>query len=114
MAEWLILDMDDGVLRREPTRRQAVEWLCGAADGEVLSRYTYGPGEYSYTVGVRGEDGCMSASIERIDIIDRAGWGWALQVPDFYPFRDRPYVTDESIDRPLLLARARGRESVHA
>lgn len=101
---WLVLDMDEGVLRREPTRRAAVDWMTSHAGGSVLSRHRYGPGAYEYTIGDRGEDRVSNYFVERLDAAVRAGWDHCFTVPDKYPYPDRPHDQDPNIDREQLLA----------
>lgn len=104
---WMILDMDEGVIRREPTRRAAVAWIIGHHGGRVLQRYSYGPGgSYEYLIGCSGEDNVVSYFVERADAAVRAGWDWLFDVPDLYPYPDRPHETDPDIDRDALLAEA--------
>lgn len=100
---WLILAMDEGVLRREPTLIAARAWMTGLFDGIVLSRHSYGPGAYEYTIGYRGEDSASSAFVERLESAVAGGWDDWLAIPDKYPFPDRPYAQDDSIDRDLMI-----------
>jgi len=107
---WLILGMDDGVIRREPTRRAAVEWMCGQAGGEVLGRHAYGPGAYEYHVGIRtDEESSAGYFVERLDAAVHSGWDHWFEIPDTYPYPDRPYDTDMGIDRDLLIEQMRRR-----
>lgn len=76
-GRWLVLDMDDGVLRREPSRRAAVAWFQGfTLTDTVRERHQYGPGAYEYIVGVAGGDPeeNRGAFIERVDAARRGGW----------------------------------------
>lgn len=94
--DWLVLDMDDGVVRREPTRKAAVDWLTGLTEGKVLSRYSYGPGAYEYRVGLDMDD-CASWFVEREDVADdpnRKG-GWDITQRPTYPHPDDPYQYEE-------------------
>ncbi|MTD57173.1 hypothetical protein [Amycolatopsis pithecellobii] len=62
---WYVCDMDDGVLRKEPTRAAAVAWLIKhACAARVINRYCYGPGSYDYHVG-HAHDDFTDASIVR-------------------------------------------------
>jgi len=89
---WLVLDMDDGVLRREPTRADALEWWMHHSDApKVLERHTYGPGTYSYVVGYDKEDNSGSIFIERSDRAPRGGWN-IHQLP-LYPSDKNPHVS---------------------
>jgi hypothetical protein len=101
---WLVLDMDEGVLRREPTRRAAVDWMTSHDGGSVLSRHCSGPGAYEYTIGYPGEDRASNHFVERLDAAVRAGWDRCFPVPDKYPYPDRPHDEDPGIDRDRLLA----------
>lgn len=89
MAEWLVLDMDEGVLRREPTRRAAVDWMRGYSGGQVLWSHRYGPGAYEYTVGFPGEENGFSAFVERTEHARVAGW--PVDTEAMYPHADDPY-----------------------
>lgn len=91
---WLVLDMDDGLLRREPTRRAALAWFMDHCDApKVISRHRYGPGAYDYRVGSDPED-AVSAFIEREDVAPRGGWD--PQQPALYPLDDKPH---EQVER---------------
>lgn len=93
---WLVCDMDDGVLRREPTRKAALRWWMRLQDApRVLERHTYGPGSYDYTVGYSAEDNAGSVAIIRADVAEYAGWDLG-QTP-LYPSADEPF---EPVDRP--------------
>jgi hypothetical protein len=99
VTEWLVCDMDDGVLRREAARKNAVNWFMRfSAAKDVIERHAYGPGSYEYRVGdLRDPDDSCSAFIVRED--RAAGkWGWdADQVP-LYPLAgDLAY---ERVERP--------------
>ena len=101
---WLVLDMDEGVLRREPTRRAAVDWIIARDGGNVLRRHCSGPGAYEYTIGYAGDDGTSNYFVERLDAAVRAGWDHCFTVPDKHPYPDRPHDQDPDIDRDRLLA----------
>ncbi len=47
MTSWAICDVDDGILRVEPTRRDAVRWLTFHYGGVVMGRDSPGMFEYS-------------------------------------------------------------------
>lgn len=94
MTAWAVCDVDDGVLRVEPTRRAAVRWLTRHYGGEVLARYAYGPGKFEYTIGIRGEDGVAGAFVVRTDRL--ASGSWDLDQTPLYPLPDDP---DERIER---------------
>lgn len=55
---WLVCDMDEGVLRRERTRLEALHWwLDHNEHTRVVERFAYAPGSYSYTTaGLDRED----------------------------------------------------------
>jgi hypothetical protein len=94
-VQWLVLDMDVGVLRREPTRGAAVAWLLGHMDAAgVISRHAYGPGCYEYQVG---RDGAAegSAFIAREDVARRRSWD--VDAEAVYPWGNRPYAR---VDEP--------------
>lgn len=96
MIPWLVCDMDEGVLRREPTRKAALRWsmnhLCAS---RVLERYAYGRGSYDYLLGDGGGDSAGGVSIVRADVAARSGWK-----PDqaaLYPVAGDPF---EEVARP--------------
>jgi len=100
---WLVLDMDEGVIRREPTRRAAVAWMLEHCGGRVLSRHTYGPGAYEYHVGDPAEGNAVCYFVERLARAVRSGWDWWFEIPDAYPYPDRPHESDPDVDRDLLI-----------
>ena len=92
--EWLVADMDQGIIRREPSRRAALGWILGAGAGKVLSRHDY-PGRpvYDYVVGIPGEEQSASSyCLIRADVAHRWGFEWAFELPDQYPFPTKPYT----------------------
>lgn len=99
MTSWAVCDVDDGILRVEPTRRAAVRWLTFHCGGEVLARYAYGPGNYEYTVGLRGEDGSGGGFVVRADRLAASGWD-PDQTP-LYPLVDDPHEWVERIQGSL-------------
>jgi hypothetical protein len=84
-TDWLVLDMDSGLLHVAPTRRAAVAWRC--QDGHVVvGRCTYGPGSYEYGFNYAGEDdGGHGCFIARADVAEHRGWGWAIEKGLFDP-----------------------------
>lgn len=109
MAVWLILQMDHGVIRREATRRAAVAWMTGFDGGRVLFRHCYAPGSYEYHVG--RDDDATGYFVEREDRASAVGW-WGLELPDAYPFPDRPYAQDPEVDRDALIQQLARRTTV--
>jgi hypothetical protein len=105
---WLVLDMDEGVIRREPSRRQAVAWILSHIGGKVLRRHSYGPGAYEYSIGANAE-ACAGCFVERLDVAMANGWGDWFQIPDLYPDPERPHRTDLDVDRDLLIEQMRTR-----
>jgi hypothetical protein len=89
--QWYVCDMDDGVLRVEPSRRAAVEWWKTDQDApNVIERFTYGPGYYGYLVGPSAEE-AASAAIVREDKLAVYGITTpATQIQPLYPYPDRP------------------------
>lgn len=83
---WYVHDMDESVLRIEPTRKAAVEWLKGLSGDKVIWRYTYGPGRYEYMVGTRGEV-TGQAFITREDKMRAVD----IEAEPLYPYPDRPF-----------------------
>lgn len=85
---WLVLDMDQGVVRVEPTRAAAVEWARHQYDGRVINREHSGEAWYEYFIGYSRDD-CSSVWIARADIVHRHGFN-AEQEP-WYPYPDAPH-----------------------
>jgi len=91
-GKWLVLDMDDGLLRREPTRRAALDWWMGLnGTGVVLRRHCYRPGAYEYVTASEGDrdDSCGGVFIERQDVA--ATGGWDVEQAPLYPNEDDPF-----------------------
>lgn len=100
-ADWLVCDMDQGVLRRERTRKAALTWVMGhAGANHVFQRDSLGPGAYEYRVGSKGDPyDASSWFIERADRAERAGFA-GLDRP-LYPYVDRPYEEDSDVAADL-------------
>jgi len=93
---WLVHDVDEGVLRVEPTRQAAVDWASSLAEAsKVLERHHYGTGGYEYVLGDSDGDICGNFNIVRADLA-HLGRIDATQQP-LYPFPDDPF---EQVDRP--------------
>jgi hypothetical protein len=89
-VNWYVCNPDDGVLRVEGTRREALAWLMRRECApRVLSRYTYGPGYYSYIVGQNVEDRSQSMSLVREDCLRWYGIDTAPEeIQPLYPKAD--------------------------
>jgi len=87
---WYIVDMDDGIVRRDPRKAGALHWCEGQAEGRILPgpRKTLSPGFYEYFIGFDIED-CTQFWIARGDAAVRQGFD-ITQEP-IYPYPDRPY-----------------------
>lgn len=93
---WIVHDVDDGVLRVEPTRKAAVAWASSLAEAtRVGNRHQYGTGRYEYVFTDSDGDICGNYGIIRADVAHLAGID-AVQQP-LYPFPDEPF---EMVDRP--------------
>lgn len=100
-TDWLVVDMDQGLLRRERTRRAALRWCMGMGGyNHVISRHRYGPGAYEYRVGFSttfpGDTDTDTWSIERVPRARRAGFA-GVDGPPLYPYADEPYTQDEQV-----------------
>jgi len=105
---WLILDMDEGVIRREPTRRAAVAWIVDCHGGRVVGRHNAVPGSYEYHVGDPADEyDRVCYFVERLDAAARNGWGDWFAVPDLYPFADRAHETGPDAARNLAIRKMR-------
>lgn len=99
MSVWFVCDMDDGILRQEPTRKDAVEWLKMRFGPRVLERHKYGPGDYEYIIGY-GDYDRSSAFVIRSDRVEASGF--SLDQPAMYPEKDKPHeAARESGKEPL-------------
>ncbi|MEV8344491.1 hypothetical protein [Streptomyces niveus] len=93
---WLVCDMDEGVMRVEPSMRAAVAWAASLACAPVRERRSSSGGDvYDYVFGHPGEDGNTCVFIMRADAAHRHGFD-PVQQPQ-YPFPDAP---DERVRRP--------------
>lgn len=93
---WIVHDVDEGVLRVEPTRKAAIAWASSLAEAsKVLERHRYGSGSYEYVFGDSGGDVCGNYIIVRADLAHIAQID-AVEQP-MYPFPDDPF---EMVDRP--------------
>jgi hypothetical protein len=90
---WLVLDMDEGLIRIEPTRKAAVKW-CTDWYGPVLERNGR-DGAYYYVFGDKDSLRATSYFIERYDAaVDpnrNGGWENVADGPAKFPYADRPY-----------------------
>ena len=99
---WLVCDMDDGVLRREPTKRAAKEWfwhcLVNAPSVDALHVRRQLDGSYWVSYWDGASDYSSSATIVRADVAERTGWD-VSQIP-LYPDDEHPYERVERAERP--------------
>lgn len=87
---WLVCDMDNGVLRSEPTRRAARQWcLDHALADRVRQRHYYGNHCYDYVVGTADPYEGDDFFVGRADQVARHGYD--PQQPPRYPDPDRPH-----------------------
>lgn len=94
---WVAADMDEGILRREPTRRAAVHWFRNQVDASVTRRVSGREGSYEYEFINPGEDDAESAFIIREDRLERAGFDPSQAA--LYPLPDEPFTyVDRVID----------------
>lgn len=97
-GSWLVLDMDDGLLRREPTRKAALGWWMSKQETDhVVRRYTFGPGAYEYVTALKGnrDDTCGGVFIEHVGAARRGDWD-VDQAP-LYPKADAPFTRVERV-----------------
>lgn len=87
---WFVCDMDEGVLRVEPTRTAARQWFAGhvGLGDAYVRRHNYGAGDYEYAIG-SSEDDHDQCWIIREDRLPGNGWD-ASQQP-LYPVADKPH-----------------------
>ena len=91
---WAVADMDEGILRREPSRQAALRWVLDHhCTNRVLRRHAYGPGAYEYRVGADMEDG-SEAFIVREDQL--ASHGYDPEQVSLYPLPKDPH---QRVDR---------------
>jgi len=99
-GKWLLLDMDDGLLRREPTQKAALAWWMSKSETDrVLRRHSYGPGAYRYVTARRREvdNTCGGVFIENVDAARREGW--EVDQAPLYPHKDKPFERVERVIR---------------
>ncbi|MFF8786725.1 hypothetical protein [Streptomyces sp. NPDC015125] len=91
---WLVCDMDDGVVRVEPSRAEAAAW-CRTHCGEDRVRFEHGKGStaYEYFFGPRGDE--TSFFILKADHAHQHGFN--PQQRPLHPFSDDPH---HKVDRP--------------
>jgi hypothetical protein len=98
MTSWFVCDMDDGVLRREPSRTAALAWWLAHNDTvRVLARHSLGPGDYHYRVGATFDDSA-GAWIMREDRM--AVGGWDREQAPLYPHDGA--LAHEAVPRPTV------------
>lgn len=89
--DWLVLKMDDGVLRRERTRAAAVRWWKRhQGHSRVLRRHKYRAGAYQYVTSGDNPHEASSVFIEREDVAPAGGWD-VSQRP-LYPHATEPFA----------------------
>ncbi len=95
MKPWAAWDMDEGILRIEPTRKAALAWWMNLqGHSKVWARHTYGPGAYEYKTGYAGDgEDTSGVFIDRVDNLERAGLD-PQQVP-LYPTSGEPHTRVE-------------------
>lgn len=91
---WLVGDMDDGVLRIEPTRTDALGWaMRDACADRVRHRHHYGSHNYGYVLAANDPDDCTSRFIGRTDTAHLQGYD--PNQPPLYPVPNEPYTLVE-------------------
>jgi hypothetical protein len=87
---WLVCDMDQGVMRVEPSMRAAVAWARSHACAPVRERRNYPGSEcYDYVFRNPGEDSNTCFFIMRADVAHRHDFD-PVQEP-WYPYTDEPH-----------------------
>lgn len=85
---WLVCDMDDGIVRVEPTRADAVRWVCDHKGARVLGREPVGDGWYNYRIGYSREDYAV-VWVARADVVH---WqGFDPEQEPWFPYPDAPH-----------------------
>jgi hypothetical protein len=102
-GDWLVIrrapvpdEEDDGVLRIEPSRHDAVAWACIHAAGAVLARTSPEWRVYEYRIGLPGESHetyIVRAYNPHPDVVAREG----LDQQPLYPYIADPH---QRIPRP--------------
>lgn len=101
---WLICGMDDGVLRAEATRTDALDWAkSDACAGRVRERHDYGDHTYGYVLADADHDSRGTYFIGRIDCVARHGYD--PQQPPLYPIGQEPHTRIEpALDVTAIVA----------
>lgn len=94
--DWYVVDMDDGIVRREKTKKACLEWAIRefAVSERILpGNKRMGDGFYEYFVGEDRED-CTQIWIAQG--VAAARGGFDLDQRPLYPHADQPH---ERVDR---------------
>jgi hypothetical protein len=93
IRDWYVVDMDDGIVRRERTRAACLRWVIDhqAISERVLpGRKKMADGFYEYFIG-KTRDDCVQAWIARGDVVQESGFD--LDQEPLYPYPDQPGVS---------------------
>ena len=88
---WLVLDIDQGILRRERSLEAARAWTRGYGEGQLRLEHAY-PSRLAFEYGVISPDeNGWNAFIVRADQANIFGFAWAFELPDQFPYPADPY-----------------------
>ncbi|GAA3251365.1 hypothetical protein [Nonomuraea helvata] len=89
MTHWYIVNEDDGIVRREPTRAALVRWARFAYEGHVLpGKKRVNDGHYRYAIGADRDDYRL-VSVFRRDALKHTAYD--LDQEPLYPYPNDPW-----------------------
>ncbi|MDX3100503.1 hypothetical protein [Nonomuraea angiospora] len=89
LTAWYILDEDDGIVRRESTRKALVKWACSKYDGRVLpGTKRIRAGHYLYAIGADRDD-YRQVSVFRGEALTHTAYD--LEQEPLYPYASDPW-----------------------
>jgi len=91
---WYLCDMDDGILRAEPTKRAAKDWFRGWADTPRVNVHRVSAGDYYLTAAYDGGMYATSAFLMTAEVTARHAFDPGQR--PLYPSAEHPY---ERVDR---------------
>ncbi|MFF4777648.1 hypothetical protein ACFY05_32955 [Microtetraspora fusca] len=97
MAAWYVVNMDDGVIRAEPTKENALRWVANhwGVGAVQPGQHRLHDGFYEYYVGTSASDRRQVWIVLGVVL---ALHGWDINETPLYPHPDRPA---ERVDRQM-------------
>lgn len=100
LTDWYVVDMDDGIVRRERTKYACLKWAKGMVEGDYVEsgRKRMHDGFYEYLLGFSREDRTCFW-IARGDAAQSSSFN--LDQEPLYPYPDYPYELGERPQIPF-------------